>query len=191
MTIADKHVVSIHYTLTDKEGEQLDSSSGGDPLMYLHGAQNIIPGLEEALTGKSVGDEIQVTIQPQDAYGEVDADLVQTVPRSAFEGIESVEPGMQFEARSPEGESQVVVVQEVNDEGVVIDGNHPLAGQVLHFDVVVDGGGNRTRTRPRSGPFPLKRAIRFTAVPGTPISPSADGNRASTAARLRVRDGGA
>jgi FKBP-type peptidyl-prolyl cis-trans isomerase SlyD len=138
VTIADKHVVSIHYTLTDDDGETLDSSAGRDPLMYLHGASNIIPGLESALTGKDVGDKVQVTVEPADAYGEVDAELVQRVPREAFEGIEQIEPGMQFEARSPEGGSQVVVVKEVADDGVVIDGNHPLAGQTLHFDVSVE-----------------------------------------------------
>jgi FKBP-type peptidyl-prolyl cis-trans isomerase SlyD len=138
LTIADKHIVSIHYTLTDDDGETIDTSADGEPLMYLHGAQNIIPGLENALTGKSVGDQIQVTIQPEDGYGEVDSELLQLVPRDAFEGIDDIEPGMQFEARSPEGDTQVVVVQDVSDEGVVIDGNHPLAGQVLHFDVTVE-----------------------------------------------------
>jgi len=138
VTIADKHVVSIHYTLTDDDGETLDSSAGREPLTYLHGAQNIIPGLEQALTGKAVGDQLQVTVQPGDAYGEFDAELVQTVPREAFEGIDQLEPGMQFEARSPEGDSSIVVVKEVVDEGVVIDGNHPLAGQTLHFDVSIE-----------------------------------------------------
>jgi len=138
LTIADKHIVSIHYTLTDDDGETIDTSSGGEPLVYLHGAQNIIPGLENALTGKSVGDQLQVTIQPEDAYGELDSELLQLVPRDAFEGIDDIEPGMQFEARSPDGDTQVVVVQDVNEEGVVIDGNHPLAGQVLHFDVTVE-----------------------------------------------------
>lgn len=138
MTIADKHVVSIHYTLTDADGAKLDSSTGRAPLTYLHGAKNIIPGLERALTGKSVGDQLQVTVQPDDAYGEFDDDLVQTVPHEAFDGVDKVQPGMQFEARSPEGGSQVVVVKEVADEGVIVDGNHPLAGQVLHFDVKVE-----------------------------------------------------
>jgi FKBP-type peptidyl-prolyl cis-trans isomerase SlyD len=138
VTIADKHVVSIHYTLTDADGAKLDSSTGRAPLTYLHGAKNIIPGLERALTGKSVGDQLQVTVQPDDAYGEFDDDLVQTVPHEAFDGVDKVQPGMQFEARSPEGGSQVVVVKEVADEGVIVDGNHPLAGQVLHFDVKVE-----------------------------------------------------
>jgi FKBP-type peptidyl-prolyl cis-trans isomerase SlyD len=138
VTIADKHVVSIHYTLTDDDGETLDTSSGRDPLTYLHGARNIIPGLESALTGKAVGDEVQVTVPPEQAYGEFDAELVQLVPHEAFEGVEDVKPGMQFEARSPEGGAQVVIVREIKDDGVVVDGNHPLAGRVLHFDVKVE-----------------------------------------------------
>lgn len=138
MNIADNHVVSIHYTLTDDDGETLDSSAGGEPLLYLHGAQNIIPGLESALAGKVVGEQMEVTIQPEEGYGVVDDELVQLVPRDAFEGIDEIEAGMQFEARGPEGEAQLVVVQDVNDEGVVIDGNHPLAGEVLHFDVTVE-----------------------------------------------------
>lgn len=138
VTIEDKHVVSIHYTLTNDDGETLDSSAGRDPLMYLHGAQNIIPGLEKALTGKDVGDQVQVSVPPAEGYGEVDAELVQSVPRAAFEGIDQVEPGMQFEARSPEGGSSIVVVKEVSDDDVVIDGNHPLAGQTLHFDVTIE-----------------------------------------------------
>ena len=138
MTIADNHVVSVHYTLTDDDGETLDTSSGEDPLVYLHGAQNIIPGLEAALAGKSVGDQLQATIQPEEAYGVIDEELVQLVPRDAFDGIDDIEAGMQFEARSPEGDEQIVTVESVSEEGVVIDGNHPLAGQVLHFDVTVE-----------------------------------------------------
>lgn len=138
MTIADKRVVSIHYTLTNEDGQTLDTSTGRAPLTYLHGARNIIPGLETALAGKDVGDQLQVTVPPEEAYGEFDEELVQTVPHEAFDGVEDVKPGMQFEARSPEGGAQVVVVKEVGDEGVVIDGNHPLAGQVLHFDVTVE-----------------------------------------------------
>ncbi len=137
MIITDSHVVSIHYTLTDDDGETLDTSSGGDPLMYLHGAGNLIPGLEKALAGKSVGEQLEATIQPEDGYGAVDSELVQLVPHEAFEDIDEIEVGMELEADDPEGESRLVVVQEVTEEGVLIDGNHPLAGQVLHFDVTV------------------------------------------------------
>ena len=138
MHIAEQSVVSIHYTLTNDAGETLDTSDGREPLVYLHGAQNIIPGLESELTGKSVGDSFDVTIQPEEAYGTVNPELVQTVPHSAFEGVEKVEPGMQFQARGDNGETQVITVTEVADSGVTVDGNHPLAGQVLNFSVRVE-----------------------------------------------------
>lgn len=138
MHIAEQSVVSIQYTLTNDAGETLDTSDGREPLVYLHGAQNIIPGLESELTGKSVGDSFDVTIQPEEAYGTVNPELVQTVPHSAFEGVEKVEPGMQFQARGDDGETQVITVTEVADSGVTVDGNHPLAGQVLNFSVRVE-----------------------------------------------------
>ena len=138
MHIAEQSVVSIHYTLTNDAGETLDTSDGREPLVYLHGAQNIIPGLENELTGKNVGDSFDVTIQPEEAYGTVNPELVQTVPHSAFEGVEKVEPGMQFQARGDDGETQVITVTEVADSGVTVDGNHPLAGQVLNFSVRVE-----------------------------------------------------
>ena len=138
MHIAEQSVVSIHYTLTNDAGETLETSDGREPLVYLHGAQNIIPGLEGELSGKSVGDSFDVTIQPEEAYGTVNPELVQTVPHSAFEGVEKVEPGMQFQARGDDGETQVITVTEVADSGVTVDGNHPLAGQVLNFSVRVE-----------------------------------------------------
>lgn len=138
MDIAENCVVSIHYKLTDDAGEEIDSSSGRDPLLYLHGANGIIPGLESALTGKSVGDQLQVTVQPENAYGAVDPKLIDTVPKSAFEGLDDIQPGMQFQAQGPKGEARLITVREVSDEGVTVDANHPLAGQVLHFDVTVE-----------------------------------------------------
>jgi FKBP-type peptidyl-prolyl cis-trans isomerase SlyD len=136
--IAENSVVSIHYTLTNDAGETLDTSDGREPLVYLHGAQNIIPGLESELTGKTVGDAFDVTIQPEDAYGIVNPELIQTVPHSAFEGVEKVEPGMQFQARGDDGNTQLITVTEVAESGVTVDGNHPLAGQVLNFSVQVE-----------------------------------------------------
>lgn len=138
MKIAENCVVSIHYRLTNDEGEEIDASANGDPLVYLHGADNIIPGLEGALEGRGVGDQLKVTVQPEDAYGPIDPELVQAVPRNTFKGVDKLEPGMQFQMRDPEGQVQVVTVQEVNGQGVIIDANHPLAGQVLHFAVTVE-----------------------------------------------------
>jgi FKBP-type peptidyl-prolyl cis-trans isomerase SlyD len=138
MQIQDNCVVSIHYTLTNEEGEELDSSAGQDPLVYLHGAGNIIPGLESALTGGSVGDRLEVTVAPEHGYGAVDPDLIRKVPREAFAGVERVEPGMQFQTQSPTGQVMRVTVKESNDQDVLIDANHPLAGQTLFFSVTVE-----------------------------------------------------
>lgn len=139
LSIGDKHVVSMHYTLTDAGGNVLDSSQGSDPLSYLHGAGNIIPGLEKALAGKVEGDSLQVKVEPAEAYGELDPDLVQVIDRQAFQGVESVEVGMAFEAQGAEGQVRRIVVKEVNGDQVTVDANHPLAGQALHFDVQVTG----------------------------------------------------
>jgi len=136
--IADKHVVSFHYTLTNSDGETLDSSQGRDPLSYLHGAQNIVPGLERELDGKTVGDALQVVVQPAEGYGEFNPALVQQVPMNAFDGVGQVEVGMQFQAQGPEGQTTMITVREVGEEEVTIDANHPLAGQTLHFDVTIE-----------------------------------------------------
>ena len=136
MQIAEKSVVSIHYTLTNAEGTVLDSSNGQEPLAYLHGASNIIPGLENALVGKTVGDSLQVTVEPEEGYGPVRDELVQDVERSAFAGIDNIETGMQFMAQTPWGEQPVTVVK-VEGDSITLDGNHPLAGQTLTFDVEV------------------------------------------------------
>jgi len=138
MQVLDDCVVSIHYTLTNGEGEELDSSVGRDPLVYLHGAGNIIPGLEGALAGSSAGDRIEVTVQPEDAYGPVNPDLIRLLPGDAFAGIDRVEPGMQFQTQGPNGQITRVTVRENTGRGVLIDANHPLAGQVLYFSVSVE-----------------------------------------------------
>lgn len=136
--MAQPRVVTINYTLTNNQGEELDSSrgEGREPLAYLEGAQNIIGGLESALNEKNPGDQVKVSVEPAEGYGEINEELVQPVPRTAFEGVDSIEPGMQFQAQTPGG-PQVVRVVEVNEETVTIDANHPLAGETLHFDVEV------------------------------------------------------
>ncbi|QSA96371.1 peptidylprolyl isomerase [Methylococcus sp. EFPC2] len=136
MVISADKVVLFHYTLTDEEGEVLDSSEGHGPLAYIHGQGNIIPGLENALAGKSVGDRLDVTVTPEEGYGLRDEDLIQAVPKNAFEGVDVIEPGMQFHAEGPEG-LQLVTVLEVLDDEVILDGNHPMAGLVLNFAVEI------------------------------------------------------
>ena len=133
--IANNHVVSFHYTLTNAEGETLDQSQG-EPLAYLHGAGNIIPGLENALTGKTVGEKFTVNVPAAEGYGEYNADMVQEVPRNMFQGVDDIQAGMQFQAQTDDG-IQIVTVKDVNDESVFVDGNHPLAGQNLNFDVEI------------------------------------------------------
>lgn len=135
--IANNSVVSIHYELTDDEGTVLDSSRGREPLAYLHGAGNIIPGLEQALTGKVENDSVKVRVEPNDGYGEIIPELIQVVPLAAFQGVETVEVGMAFEAEAPNGHIQRVVVKDVEGDQVTIDANHPLAGMALNFDVDV------------------------------------------------------
>ncbi len=137
MQIAAQKVVTIEYTLTDGQGEVLDSSRGGEPLSYIHGTGSIIPGLESALLGKSAGDELQVQVPAADAYGQRDDALIQAVPRRMFPAGQ-VEVGMQFQAQGPGG-ARVVTVVAVDEAHVTIDANHPLAGVDLSFDVKVVG----------------------------------------------------
>lgn len=136
MEIMDGRVATIHYTLTDDDGVVIDRSTPEAPLSYLHGAGNIVPGLEQALTGKQQGDTVQADVPPEKAYGPRHEQLVQQVAKTAFPEGASVVPGMQFEARSERG-PMVVMVTEVGENQVTIDGNHPLAGRNLHFAVEV------------------------------------------------------
>lgn len=136
MQITDKLAVSIHYILTNGAGEELDNSRKEQPMVYLHGSGQIIPGLENALAGKKVSDRFKVTIDPADAYGEKSDDMLQVVPMDMFADAGKVEVGMQFHADASQGVSVVTVTKVENDE-VTIDGNHPLAGETLTFDVEV------------------------------------------------------
>lgn len=137
MKIENNSVVAIHYTLKNNEGEVIDSSEGKEPLRYLAGTGNIIPGLDDALLGLSAGDTKTVVVQPENGYGETDESLVQTLPREVFSGIDEIQPGMEFQAQGPNGEEQYVVVKAVAENEITIDGNHVLAGVVLNFDVSV------------------------------------------------------
>ena len=136
MQIAQNAVVSFHYTLTNNEGEVLDSSEGREPLAYIHGAGNIVPGLEKELDGKTSGDELKVAVSPEEGYGEVQEALVQEVPREAFQGVEDIEAGMQFQAQT-QGGPLMVTDTKVEGDTVTVDGNHPLAGETLNFDVQI------------------------------------------------------
>lgn len=136
MQIADNMAVSIHYTLTNDDSEVLDSSTDGEALVYLHGTGNIIPGLEDALLGKAVGDKFKVRIAAKDAYGEQNDEMIQVIPRAMFEGIEEIEVGMMFHADVSSGSGEVTIVK-IEGDDITIDGNHSLAGMALTFDVEV------------------------------------------------------
>ena len=136
MVVAHNKVVQIHSTLTNDSGEVLDSSSGGDPLAYIHGNGNLIPGLEKALEGKGAGEKLTVKVSPEEGYGAKDPSLVQDVPRRSFKGIDKISVGLQFQADSNQGPRMVTVTRIVGDM-VTVDGNHPLAGESLNFDVEI------------------------------------------------------
>jgi FKBP-type peptidyl-prolyl cis-trans isomerase SlyD len=136
MSIEPNQVVSIHYTLKGDDGKVIDSSAGGEPLAYLHGHGNLVPGLERELTGKRAGDKLQVKIAPAEGYGEYDPQLVQQVPRRALKGIANVHVGLRLQAQTEHG-PQAVTVTRVTGDMVTLDGNHPLAGQSLNFEVEI------------------------------------------------------
>lgn len=139
MKIADDSVVAIHYTLTNAGGQTLDSSDGREPLSYMHGRGGLIPGLERELDGKQVGDTFDAVIQPEDGYGHPHPDLVQEVPLEALAQIENLQVGMQLQSQGQDGRVQVLVVEAISDESATLNANHALAGEVLHFNVSVEG----------------------------------------------------
>lgn len=126
----------MHYTLKDEQGETIDSSQGHEPLAYIQGIGNIIPGLEDALEGKTKGDKLEVTIAPEDGYGERQENMVQKVAKSGFQGDEELVVGMQVQVETKNGPA-IAMVSEIEGEDVTLDLNHPLAGVTLNFDVEV------------------------------------------------------
>jgi len=135
MQIGAKTAVTFHYKLRDDEGTELDSSEGAEPLTYLHGEGNIVPGLEKALEGKQPGDEVKVKVSPEEGYGVRDEGNIQNVPRRKLpEG--KIQPGMRVRLQTNQGQI-VALVTAVKGDYVTIDANHPLAGMNLHFDVKV------------------------------------------------------
>lgn len=137
LIIDDNRVVSLHYQLTNGFGELIDSSQGELPLVYMHNTNALLPSLERELTGKRAGEPVAVTIYPEDAYGYPDESLIAEWPRGPIEKEQELIIGMRFKAITKEGESQLVTLTEVRDETVVLDANHPLAGQVLNFTLSI------------------------------------------------------
>lgn len=131
-------VISIHYTLKNSAGGLLDTSEGGDPLVYLHGADNIVPGLERALTGLSVGDQVAVAVSPEDGYGPLQDIPPKTIDRDILPPEMPLLIGMQLGIEGPDGHPVPIWIKAVDEDHVVLDFNHPLAGETLHFDVTID-----------------------------------------------------
>ncbi len=138
MTVTKDRVVSINYTLTDDEGQVLDSSEGREPLSYIQGVGAIIPGLEQALEGREKGENVSVSLEPEDAYGDYKEELIVNVPKDRFPEPEQLEVGGQVQAQTADGGVQILTVAEIGDEEVTLDANHPLAGQGLHFEVSIE-----------------------------------------------------
>ncbi len=136
MIAGQNSVVLMDYTVKDDEGNLIDTSAGQDPLAFILGMGNIIPGLERAFIGKKKGDSFQVRVKPEEGYGERDEALVEVVPRTQFSGIKDLRPGMQLQAQTDD-EVMVVTVVKLTDKEVTVDANHPLAGKTLNFDVAV------------------------------------------------------
>lgn len=136
MAIDDRKVVTFHYTLSNESGEQLETSRDRDPVVYLHGYRNIVPGLEKAMAGKEVGDSFQVTVEPAEAYGERNPNNVQRIPAKHFGNTKKLSPGQMVQLQTKTGPIQALIVK-IGRFNVDVDANHPLAGQTLNFDVEI------------------------------------------------------
>ena len=140
LAVGDGLVVSLAYTLRLDDGEEIDSAPSDEPLTYLHGAQNIIPGLEQALTCLKIGDARKVSVNPVDAYGDVDPDAFELVPYDAFPADVDLEEGMGLSmVDNNTGQQMDAYISELRDDGALLDLNHPLAGETLHFTVEIVG----------------------------------------------------
>ena len=144
MKIKKDKMVSIHYTLRDESGEVMDSSKDRDPLDFIQGSGQIIPGIEKALEGKEAGEEMSVVVEPEEGYGRRDESLVYQVPKEQFQGIDEIEVGMCFLVNAGDGHL-ILNVASVEVEGVVLDGNHPLADMQLSFEMSIIDVRNATK----------------------------------------------
>ncbi len=137
MKVEQNSVVSIQYKLTNGGGELLDQSQAGQPLVYIQGLGHLIPGLESEIQGKEKGQKFQVTVTPEKGYGERNDQMIQTVPKTEFENADQIQQGMQFQVETPQGPMFFTAI-DVKENDIVLDGNHPLAGETLHFDVEIE-----------------------------------------------------
>lgn len=143
-------VFTVHYVLKNKIGELVDTSEGSEPLHFIYGSPDIIEGIQKAVKDRNVGDCLEVTVPPEMAYGEHNPELVRTVPRSMFEGVENLQVGMKFQTNTGD-EAQIVQVVSIDGNLVKVDANHPLAGFTLYFDLEVIGRREATEEEMAQG----------------------------------------
>ncbi len=136
-TLADGKVGLFHYTLKDGEGNTIDTSDGKDPMVYLHGAGNIIPGLERQLTGKTVGDVLDAVVPAAEAYGEASGEAPQAIPRDQFPADVPLQKGMGMRAQDAQGAPLMIFITDITESHVFVTAEHPLAGKELHFHVEI------------------------------------------------------
>ena len=144
MPIEDRKVVTFHYTLKNEAGEEIESSREREPVVYLHGYRNIVPGLESAMKGREVGDTFEVTVPPAEAYGEYNPNSVQRISGKHFPNLKRLSPGQMVSLKTKQGPVQAVVIK-VGRFNVDVDANHPLAGKTLTFDVEITDMRDATR----------------------------------------------
>ncbi len=132
MKIEKNTVVTVNYVLTNDQQEELYSSENDEAIIYLHGGDELLDGLEQALDGKAIGEQLSVTLQPAEAYGDEQPDLIQTMHMDEFKGVE-ISEGVELQGEDPDGNFRLLRIQKVKNDHVTVNMNHPLAGMVLHF----------------------------------------------------------
>jgi FKBP-type peptidyl-prolyl cis-trans isomerase SlyD len=145
MTVKKDKVVEMHYTLKNNAGDVIDSSKGKEPMPFIQGHGNIIPGLESALEGMKIGESCDVSVKPEDGYGEHYLEAIQEIPMEALQGIDNLEVGMELQSQDEQGNPFIVHIKSINEDTVTIDANHPLAGETLHFSVSIENVREATK----------------------------------------------
>jgi len=138
MTVKKDAVVEMHYTLKNNAGEVIDTSAGKEPMPFIQGHGNVIPGLESALEGMKIGESCDVSVEPEEGYGVHHPEAIQEIPKEALKGIDNLEIGMELQSQDEQGNPFVVHVKTINEDTVTIDANHPLAGETLHFNISIE-----------------------------------------------------
>lgn len=151
MTVKKDKVVEMHYTLKNDANEVIDTSKGQEPMPFLHGHGNIVPGLEKAIEGMKVGESCDVSVEAKEGYGEYHTGGVQEIPMEALQGIPELKVGLELQSQDENGNAFIVMVKEIGKDTVTVDANHPLAGQTLHFNVSIENVRDATEDELKHG----------------------------------------